>query len=175
MANDGKFILDGKRVKFSDYGGSSKETSMSDYDKEVLTASALLERLDSIERIAARRYELALRTEQRVSIIETDLGHVESDVDDMGNCYADVVPRLDAIELDIKVMGQVVTEEKIDGVDQEEDTFEELSNEEYLLADKICLEIKEYMSQFIDTDEKVVDNLCEIVMHRIVGGSDGID
>jgi len=148
---------------------------MSNYDKEVLTASALLERLDSIERIAARRYELALRTEQRVSIIETDLGHVESDVDDMGNCYADVVPRLDAIELDIKVMGQVVTEEKIDGVDQEEDTFEELSNEEYLLADKICLEIKEYMSQFIDTDEKVVDNLCEIVMHRIVGDSDGID
>ena len=135
----------------------------------------VLERLDSIERIAARRYELALRTEQRVSIIETDLGHVESDVDDMGNCYADVVPRLDAIELDIKVMGQVVTEEKIDGVDQEEDTFEELSNEEYLLADKICLEIKEYMSQFIDTDEKVVDNLCEIVMHRIVGDSDGID
>ena len=148
---------------------------MSDYDKEVLTASALLERLNTIERIAARRYELALRTEQRVSNIEADLGHVESDVDDMGNCYADVVPRLDAIELDIKVMGQVVTEEKIDGVDQEEDTFEELSNEEYLLADKICLEIKEYMSQFIDTDEKVVDNLCEIVMHRIVGDSDGID
>ena len=23
-ANDGKFVLDGKRVKFSDYGGSSK-------------------------------------------------------------------------------------------------------------------------------------------------------
>ena len=106
---------------------------MSDYDKEVLTASALLERLNTIERIAARRYELALRTEQRVSNIEADLGHVESDVDDMGNCYADVVPRLDAIELDIKVMGQVVTEntltlskieeriaimqEKIDGID----------------------------------------------------------
>ena len=106
---------------------------MSDYDKEVLTASALLERLNTIERIAARRYELALRTEQRVSNIEADLGHVESDVDDVGNCYADVVPRLDAIELDIKVMGQVVTEntltlskieeriaimqEKIDGID----------------------------------------------------------
>ena len=106
---------------------------MSDYDKEVLTASALLERLDSIERIAARRYELALRTEQRVSIIETDLGHVESDVDDTGNCYADVVPRLDAIELEIEVMSKVVTEnalalckieeriaimqEKIDGID----------------------------------------------------------
>ena len=24
MTNDGKFILDGKRVEFSDYGGSSK-------------------------------------------------------------------------------------------------------------------------------------------------------
>ena len=24
MANDGKFVLDGKRVEFSDYGGSSK-------------------------------------------------------------------------------------------------------------------------------------------------------
>ena len=106
---------------------------MSDYDKEVLTASALLERLDTIERIAARRYELALRTEQRVSIIETDLGHVESDVDDTGNCYADVVPRLDAIELEIEVMkcevannsltlNQIeeriaVMQEKIDGID----------------------------------------------------------
>jgi len=77
---------------------------MSDYDKEVLTASALLERLDTIERIAARRYELALRTEQRVSNIEADLGHIESDVDDMGNCYADVVPRLDTIESEIEVM-----------------------------------------------------------------------
>ena len=97
--NDGKFILDDKRVEFSDYGGSSK-----------------------------------------VSIGD----------------------RLDAIE------------ERLNGL-AIEDTFEELSNEEYLLADKICLEIKEYMSQFIDTDEKVVDNLCEIVMHRIVGDSDGID
>ena len=24
MTNDGKFVLDGKRVKFSDYGGSAK-------------------------------------------------------------------------------------------------------------------------------------------------------
>ena len=26
MSNDGKFVLDGKRVKFSDYGGSSKKS-----------------------------------------------------------------------------------------------------------------------------------------------------
>jgi len=36
---------------------------MSDYDKEVLTASSLLERLDTIERIASHRYELALQTD----------------------------------------------------------------------------------------------------------------
>ena len=28
MTNDGKFILDGKRVEFSDYGLSSKEVNM---------------------------------------------------------------------------------------------------------------------------------------------------
>mgnify|MGYP001265338498 FL=1 len=30
MTNDGKFILDGKRVKFSDYGGSSKKVTTTD-------------------------------------------------------------------------------------------------------------------------------------------------
>ena len=128
MTNDGKFVLDGKRVKFSDYGGSSK-VSIDD-------------RLDTIEsEIEVIRCKV---TNNRLT--------------------------LDEIEERIAIM-----QEKIDGVDQEEDSFEELSNEEYLLADEICLEIKEYMSQFVDTDEKVVDNLCEIVKHRIVGGSDGID
>ena len=127
----------------------------------------------------------------RLDDIVDVVGHLESDVNDLDGCYSDVIPRLDRIESEIKVMHHVVgkniltlnqieeriaiMQEKIDGVDQEEDSFEELSNEEYLLADEICLEIKEYMSQFVDTDEKVVDNLCEIVKHRIVGGSDGID
>ena len=51
--NDGKFVLDGKRVEFSDYGGSSKAANMPlkeiDRDVEVLTASALLSRLWHIE------------------------------------------------------------------------------------------------------------------------------
>ena len=171
--NDGKFILDGKRVRFSDYGGSSKEASMSDYDKEVLTASELLSRLDAIE---------AFFKDAKV---------IDLNVDNLMLANQSTHSRLDAIELEVEVMNKVVAknilalskieeriaimQEKIDGVDQEEDTFEELSNEEYLLADEICLEIKEYMSQFVDTDEKVVDNLCEIVMHRIVGDSDAID
>ena len=100
----------------------------------------------------------------------TRLWDIESEIEIMNKIVAKNILALDKIEERIAIM-----QEKIDGVDQEEDTFEELSNEEYLLADKICLEIKEYMSQFIDTDEKVVDNLCEIVMHRIVGDSDGID
>ena len=126
--NDGKFVLDGKRVEFSDYGGSSK-VSIGD-------------RLD----------------------------YIESTIEDIEYVVAKETLALSKIEERIAMM-----EDKINGVDQEEDSFEELSNEEYLLADKICLEIKEYMSQFVDTDEKVVDNLCEIVKHRIVGGSDGID
>ena len=113
--NDGKFVLDGKRVRFSDYGGSSKETSMSDYDKEVLTASALLYRLDTIE---------------------TDLSHVESDASDLGDLWCDsntsINNRLDHIESEIEVMAQIVTkntlaldeiekriaimQEKIDGI-----------------------------------------------------------
>ena len=82
-----------------------------------------------------------------------------------------ILDRLGIIEERLNGLAKVVNDVDL----RIEDTFEELSNEEYLLADKICLEIKEYMSQFVDTDEKVVDNLCEIVMHRIVGDSDGTD
>ena len=166
MSNDGKFILDGKRVKFSDYGGSSKETSMSDYDKEVLTASALLERLNTIE---ANTSNIEEDVEGLDRACNARLDYIESTIEDIEYVVAKETLALSKIEKRIAIM-----QEKIDGVDQEEDTFEELSNEEYLLADEICLEIKEYMSQFVDTDEKVVDNLCEIVKHRIVGDSDGI-
>ena len=54
---------------------------MSDYDKEVLTASALLSRLNNIE---------------------GDLGHIEADVNDLGDLWCDsntsINNRLDAIE-----------------------------------------------------------------------------
>ena len=92
MTNDGKFVLDGKRVKFSDYGGSSK-----------------------------------IGADDRLDTMDANLDHL------MLANVRNVVPRLDAIESDIKIMGQVVTEncltlskieeriaimqEKIDGID----------------------------------------------------------
>lgn len=122
-----------------------------DRDVEVLTASALLERLDTIEANATniknnfvghvtaletkvKQLEDRARTQRDESDHIVDIvGHLESDVSDLDSCYSDVVPRLDAIESDIKVMGQVVTEncltlskieeriaimqEKIDGID----------------------------------------------------------
>ena len=90
--NDGKFVLDGKRVEFSDYGGSSK-----------------------------------VGIDDRLDTMDANLDHL------MLANVRNVVPRLDAIESDIKIMGQVVTEncltlskieeriaimqEKIDGID----------------------------------------------------------
>ena len=97
----------------------------------------------------------------RLDAIESEIKYMKESIEDLDNSYHDIESRLDKLE-----------EEKEISMTSAE--YEELSNEEYLLADKICLEIKEYMSQFVDTDEKVVDNLCEIVKHRIVGDSDGI-
>ena len=99
--NDGKFVLDGKRVKFSDYGGSSKTVS------------------------------------SRLNNIEGDLGHIEADVNDLGDLWCDsntsINNRLDRIESEIKVMHHVIgkeiltlnkieeriaiMQEKIDGID----------------------------------------------------------
>jgi len=36
------------------------------------------------------------------------VGHLESDVSDLDGCYSDVVPRLDAIELEIKYMKESI-------------------------------------------------------------------
>ena len=89
---------------------------MSDYDKEVLTASALLSRLNNIE---------------------GDLGHIEADVNDLGDLWCDsntsINNRLDHIESEIEVMKcevannrltlneieerVAIMQEKIDGID----------------------------------------------------------
>ena len=69
----------------------------------------------------------------RLDDIVDVVGHLESDVSDLDGCYSDVVPRLDAIELEVEVMNKVVTknalalceieeriaimQEKIDGID----------------------------------------------------------
>ena len=93
-----------------------KEVNMSNYDKEVLTASALLERLNTIEANATnikhnfvghtraletkvKQLEDRARTQRDESDHIVDVvGHLESDVSDLDGCYSDVVPRLDAIE-----------------------------------------------------------------------------
>ena len=61
MANDGKFVLDGKRVEFSDYGGSSKKMTTTDVHTLQIesmgnaqgriwdTQQSMVDRLDSIE------------------------------------------------------------------------------------------------------------------------------
>ena len=61
--NDGKFVLDGKRVKFSDYGGSSK-VSIDD-------------RLDNIEseirimfKIVAENHLALMKIEKRIAIMQ---------------------------------------------------------------------------------------------------------
>ena len=63
MTNDGKFILDGKRVKFSDYGGSSKV--------------GIDDRLDFIEseigimfKIVAENHLALMKIEKRIAIMQ---------------------------------------------------------------------------------------------------------
>ena len=73
----------------------------------------------------------------RLNNIEGDLGHIEADVNDLGDLWCDsntsINNRLDAIELEVEVMNKVVTknalalceieeriaimQEKIDGID----------------------------------------------------------
>ena len=89
--NDGKFVLDGKRVEFSDYGGSS------DKPKSLLSIPV------------GQRYTTIL---DRLNNIEGDLGHIEADVNDLGDLWCDsntsINNRLDRIESEIKVMHHVV-------------------------------------------------------------------
>ena len=63
MANDGKFVLDGKRVKFSDYGGSSKV--------------GIDDRLDNIEseigimfKIVAENHLALAKIDKRIAIMQ---------------------------------------------------------------------------------------------------------
>ena len=87
MTNDGKFVLDGKRVEFSDYGGSSK------------TASS---RLNTIE---TDFYVLEADTNDRLDAIESEIEVMKCKV--TNNRLT-----LDEIEERIAIM-----QEKIDGID----------------------------------------------------------
>ena len=98
MANDGKFILDGKRVEFSDYGGSSKEIDMqhpkdvkgSDKPKSLLSIpvgqryTTLLDRLDKIEsEIEVMKCEVANNSltlnqiEERIAIMQEKIDGID--------------------------------------------------------------------------------------------------
>jgi len=70
MPNDGKFILDGKRVKFSDYGGSSKV--------------GIDDRLDNIEseigimfKIVAENHLALMKIEKRIAIMQEKIDGID--------------------------------------------------------------------------------------------------
>ena len=70
MPNDGKFILDGKRVKFSDYGGSSKVDNN--------------DRLDFIEseigimfKIVAENHLALMKIEKRIAIMQEKIDGID--------------------------------------------------------------------------------------------------
>ena len=68
--NDGKFVLDGKRVKFSDYGGSSKV--------------GVDDRLDNIEseirimfKIVAENHLALMKIEKRIAIMQEKIDGID--------------------------------------------------------------------------------------------------
>ena len=70
MTNDGKFVLDGKRVKFSDYGGSSKV--------------GIDDRLDNIEseigimfKIVAENHLALAKIDKRIAIMQEKINGID--------------------------------------------------------------------------------------------------
>ena len=68
--NDGKFVLDGKRVEFSDYGGSSKVGTD--------------DRLDNIEseirimfKIVAENHLALMKIEKRIAIMQEKIDGID--------------------------------------------------------------------------------------------------
>ena len=68
--NDGKFVLDGKRVEFSDYGGSSKVGTD--------------DRLDTIEseirimfKIVAENHLALMKIEKRIAIMQEKIDGID--------------------------------------------------------------------------------------------------
>ena len=95
MANDGKFVLDGKRVEFSDYGGSSKDTSMSrlwhieanvsNIEKDVEELDrACSDRLDKIDseirimfKIVSENHLALMKIEKRIAIMQEKIDGID--------------------------------------------------------------------------------------------------
>ena len=79
MTNDGKFILDGKRVKFSDYGGSS----FSEYAADGSQVGDN-DRLDFIEseigimfKIVAENHLALMKIEKRIAIMQEKIDGID--------------------------------------------------------------------------------------------------
>ena len=100
MANDGKFVLDGKRVEFSDYGGSSK------------TLSSLLYRLDDIVDVVGHLESDVNDLDGCYSDVVPRLDRIESEIKVMHHVVGKNILALDEIEKRIAIM-----QEKIDGID----------------------------------------------------------
>jgi hypothetical protein len=92
MTNDGKFVLDGKRVEFSDYGGSSKvgaddrlDTMDANLDHLMLAnVRNVVPRLDNIEaeiRVlqysAGKMNEWLSRAEHRVNELQEKIDGID--------------------------------------------------------------------------------------------------
>jgi len=92
MTNDGKFVLDGKRVEFSDYGGSSKvgaddrlDTMDANLDHLMLAnVRNVVPRLDNIEaeiRVlqysAGKMNEWLSRAEHRVNELQEKIDAID--------------------------------------------------------------------------------------------------
>ena len=75
--NDGKFVLDGKRVEFSDYGGSSEKP------KSLLSIPV------------GQRYTTILA---RLDAIESEIKYMKENIEDLDNSYQDIETRIEILE-----------------------------------------------------------------------------
>ena len=70
MTNDGKFVLDGKRVKFSDYGGSSK-----------VSIDDRLDRIESeikvIHHVVGKEILTLKKIEKRIAIMQEKIDAID--------------------------------------------------------------------------------------------------
>ena len=68
--NDGKFVLDGKRVEFSDYGGSSK-VSIDDRLDRIESA------IEDIEYVVAKETLALSKIEKRIAIMQEKIDGID--------------------------------------------------------------------------------------------------
>ena len=94
--NDGKFVLDGKRVEFSDYGGSSKKVTTTDVHTLQIesmgnaqgriwdTQQSMVDRLDKIDseirimfKIVSENHLALMKIEKRIAIMQEKINGID--------------------------------------------------------------------------------------------------